>query len=311
MSVMIPELEEGRVYHAEEVAKYIGTQSGTSDFVVAGLHFPKNLKTWEHDCTAWRDREEILLQYKVFAIEEFKLQFWERAECMKRSGEWERVERIVEILEKGDPLFPVLMQKNDPQHRIIEGHHRSIALLWLGSNCLPAFLLGYKNWFMEDELMPGFEREDEIVQGTIKEVLAFFRLATCIDQMGIMIGLFDPSRLHLDDEVLFAKHRGKIIGVIVASPNLATLETVYVLKQYRSKGVAYRLCEQALVRLKDLGIAEITCDVQSKGMAATLERLALERPDLRAIIRLASSSQPDEEIEIDCDDLLDMQGKGW
>jgi hypothetical protein len=153
MNDMMPKLEEERVYHREEVAEYIGTQSGTSDFTVAELHFPRNLQTWEHDGTAWRDREEVFLQYKVFAIEGFKEQISAlETDYMKKSGERERVRFIVETLEKGNPFFPVLIQKNDHRRRIIEGHHRSIALLWLESNFLPAFLLGYKNWFTEDEL---------------------------------------------------------------------------------------------------------------------------------------------------------------
>jgi GNAT superfamily N-acetyltransferase len=310
--IMMPKLEEERVYHRDEVAAYIGTQEGSSDYTIAELRFPRNLKTWEPDVTAWRDGEEILLQYTVFPMEDFKEQLGPRlAECWERKNdEWNRVERIVEILENGNPFFPVLMQKNDRERRIVEGHHRSMALLSLESDCLPAFLLGYRNWFIEDELLPAFKQEDEIAPGTKKEVLTFFRHANCIDQMGMMPALLDRDRLMECDNVLVARYRGKVVGAVTMSVRKAALETVYVLKQYRRKGTAYRLCEHALLRMRDLGVASVLCDVQSKGMMATLNRLAVERPDLRAMVALAASSNPSDDLEHDWDDLFAMRDEG-
>ena len=66
------------------------------------------------------------------------------------------------ILLDGRPFYPVFLQQNDPRRRIIEGMHRAVALLQLESPCLPAFLTGYRNWFSPDDLMPGFDKEDEI-----------------------------------------------------------------------------------------------------------------------------------------------------
>jgi hypothetical protein len=152
MMITMPKLEEGRLYHREEVGDYLGFQTGSSNFDVAALRFPKNLLTWEDDPLAWRNGEEILLQYQVFPMDALKSQvrsldatFWEL------EAERKRVEAIIEILHNGEPLFPVLMQQNDPQRRVIEGMHRSVALLRLESPCLPAFLMGYRAWFTEPE----------------------------------------------------------------------------------------------------------------------------------------------------------------
>ena len=158
MAVRSPKLEEGRVYHREEVVEYIGDQSGTSDFDVMKSHFPRSLDCWEADPRAWRDGEEILLQYRVFPMEDFKEQMRSLEKTyMQHDSERQRVDAIVETLQSGKPLFPVLMQRDDPQRRISEGYHRAVALWWLESACLPAFLAGYRNWFTEDELAPEFE----------------------------------------------------------------------------------------------------------------------------------------------------------
>ncbi len=119
MVVRFPKLEEGRIYHREEVIEYIADQSGTSDFDVMKLHFPRSLDRWEADLNAWRDGEEILLQYHVFLMEDFKEWMWSLAETYTQSdSERQRVDAIVETLQSGKPLFPVLMQQNDPQRRI-------------------------------------------------------------------------------------------------------------------------------------------------------------------------------------------------
>lgn len=141
MAVKFPELEEGRVYHRKEVAEYIGDQRGSSDFDVMKAHFPRSLDNFEYDPKAWRDGEEILIQYRVFQMKDFKERMWSLADTYrKHDSEWQRVDAIVKTLQSGKPLFPVLMQQNDTQRRICEGHHRAVALLWLESYCLPAFL---------------------------------------------------------------------------------------------------------------------------------------------------------------------------
>lgn len=153
MMIQVPKLEENRIYHEYEVSQYIGTQSGSSNFKIASLRFPKDFQNDppEHDGEAWKDGEEILLQYKIFAFANFKEQIKSlESDYLKKSEHSQRVECIVNLLKNGNVFFPVLIHKNDPKCRIDEGHHRSIALLWLESDLLPAFLMGYEDWFKKD-----------------------------------------------------------------------------------------------------------------------------------------------------------------
>jgi hypothetical protein len=84
---------------------------------------------------------------------------------------------------------------------------------------------------------------------------------------------------------------------------------VYVLRQYRRRGVAYRLCEKALTRFKEAGIEAVFCDVQSAGMEATLRRLAQERPDLRALVKERIGFLPGEDIEMGLSDEAPEEGE--
>ncbi len=169
MPITMPKLEEGRVYHREEVADYIAEQSGTSDFVVMDLHFPIRLDNFEHDPSCWRDGEEILLQYRVFPMDDFRLQICLLVETYRQHrAEWQRVEVIVKLLQAGASFFPVILQQNDPKLRIVEGYHRAAALFSLSSCCLPAFLAGYRDWFTNDELKSDLNSEDKSVQASRK-----------------------------------------------------------------------------------------------------------------------------------------------
>jgi ribosomal protein S18 acetylase RimI-like enzyme len=222
-----------------------------------------------------------------------------------------RVQAIVEILLDGRPFYPVFLQQNDPRRRIIEGMHRAVALLQLESPCLPAFLTGYRNWFAPEELMPGFDREDEITTATLRDVYGFFMHATCVDHKGTQLALFGGDRLCQCDEALVAKYRGTVIGAVTlaVAKGTPTLSTVYVLRQYRRKGVAYRLCEKALTRFKEAGVEAVFCDVQSAGMEATLRRLAQERPDLRVLVKERIGFLPGEEIEMGLSDEAPEEGE--
>ncbi len=305
MTVIMPRLEEGRVYHRQEVEDYIGWQTGTSNFDVMKAHFPRSLDTFEHNQRGWRNGEEILLQYRVFTVEDaLKAQIQSLVQLfMQHEAEWKRVDVISEMLQRGNTVYPVLMQQDDPQRRIIEGNHRAAALYTLECSCLPAFLAGYRNWFSEDELAPGFNVEDQIVLASLKDVFTFFRHATCIDQRGITMALLDSDHLRECDEALVARFRGQIVGAVTMTikKGKPTLQTIYTLKQYRGKGVAYRLCIAALLRFRAAGVGEIFCDVQSEGTAEILARLERQRPDLRAMVKAHMDYSPGVGIEIDDD----------
>lgn len=144
----MPQLEVGRVYRRTEVEDYIGYQDGTSDFDIVGLHFPKCVDTWQSGRGGWRNGQEMLVQYKVFSTAELRPQIQDLADVFAHlTEEQRRVELIIERLLNGESAFPVFMQQNDPQRRITEGKHRSVALMQLNSEFVPTFLTGYQDWF--------------------------------------------------------------------------------------------------------------------------------------------------------------------
>jgi hypothetical protein len=170
----MPKLGEGQIYRRAEVERYIGTQDGTSDFDVAKAHFPRSLESWHTDCRGWRDDDEMLLQYQVYPLARFKQQIVGLAKTFEQFDEHRnRIEAVVEIFKRGDLVYPVFLQQNDPQQRIIEGMHRSVALLQLECPCLPAFLTGYGNWFTPDQPLASFDREDEIAPAPLQEACGF------------------------------------------------------------------------------------------------------------------------------------------
>ena len=240
----------------------------------------------------------MVLQYQVFPLAEFSQQI-EEFESLYAGidAERKRIEAIVELYRNGAMTYPVFLQQNDPKRRIIEGTHRSVALRRCGSLYLPTFVAGYRNWFFPDLPANGFEREDEITTASKHDVYGFFMNATRSDHRGIEIALFDGARLRLCDVSYVAKYDGKIIGAVTLTVGKGkpTLSTVYVLRQFRRKGVAYRLCEKALLRFKDAGVQDVFCDVQSVGMEATLEQIGRERPELRALLKVHIGYLPGEE----------------
>jgi GNAT superfamily N-acetyltransferase len=301
MSIHMPNLEEGRIYRRVEVEAYIGNQTGTSDYDVAAAHFPRNLQTWETDFRGWRDGEEMVLQYQIFPLSVFKKKLWELESTFARHDEHQkRVEVIVKCLRRGEPVYPVFLQENDLERRIIEGNHRAVALLQLESHCLPAFLTGYRNWFEPSGPHDGFDREDEIVCASLQDVCGFFMHATCVDHKGRQLALFDGDRLRMCDEAFIARHREKTVGAVTVTVHKGepTISTVYVLRQFRRKGVAYRLFEKALLRFQEDGTTEVFCDVQSPGMEAMINRLGSDRPELRALVKERIDYLPGEDIEM-------------
>jgi hypothetical protein len=160
MQLNMPKLDEGRIYRRAEVESYIGKQDGTSDFDVVKAYFPRSLETWHTDGRGWRDGEEMLLQYGVYPLAGFNHQILELADTFGQFDEHRKgIEIIVEAFLRGDLVYPVFLQQNDPQQRIIEGMHRSVALWQLGCPCLPVFLTGYGNWFTPEQPLASFDRE--------------------------------------------------------------------------------------------------------------------------------------------------------
>jgi hypothetical protein len=165
--LILPDLKEGEIYQHEEVRQYIHVdQEVNSDYWIMVQHFPWEVTgRFDHDGLRYRRDEPVLLQYRLFPLTDFDTQLrqlqgtfdqhdaWrDRGECVQ-SAFWKkeldraRVEKIVEKLMSGEPVYPVFVQQDDPQRRILEGMHRTIAVQQLGGTVLPVFLAGYRDWF--------------------------------------------------------------------------------------------------------------------------------------------------------------------
>jgi hypothetical protein len=167
VKLKMPELEEGRVYQREDVLGYICVDGeGRSDYDLTNLHFPLKVgENHEQDPLSHLADERMLLQYRILPLVEFEGQLegveasFAENDSLRDKGaalpplgfrperDTDRTRRIIDKLLCGAVIYPVFIQKNDPQRRIIEGNHRALALKQLRWRQLPAFLVGYRNWF--------------------------------------------------------------------------------------------------------------------------------------------------------------------
>jgi len=169
VDLQMPVLEEGRIYSRDEVKDYICVDNeGSNDFNLMFAHFPRNLNTFEFDLEQYRRDEAAFLQYQVFSLGNFAGQIQEiqvafdKLDALRQQGkelrrpemDRDRVRLIIEKLQRREMIYPVFIQKNDPQRRIIEGMHRIVALWQLGSPHFPAYLVGYRDWFLSGRPSP-------------------------------------------------------------------------------------------------------------------------------------------------------------
>lgn len=111
---------------------------------------------------------------------------------------------------------------------------------------------------------------------TRSEAYALFR-RICGD--GVMPILFDSDRLARCDEIFAEEVNGSIVGVVCLASNgcdgsgTPTLATLYTAPEYRGKGIGLRLCEYGIRRFVETGKTPIFCDVTTRGMHATIDRL--------------------------------------
>ncbi len=85
---------------------------------------------------------------------------------------------------------------------------------------------------------------------------------------------------------------------VVAGILEPVLDTVYVLRQYRGRGVRCRLAEQGLLWFKERGVQKMACDVQSPEMWSTLQKLVRLRPDVAALVKDSPGFKPTDGVEI-------------
>ena len=99
---------------------------------------------------AWRQDEEVLYEYRVCDTEVFRPQIEELRTVFRQScDEWSRVLKIMGVLQCCEFAFPIFTQLNDPQQRIVEGMHRSVAMLELSAESLPVLRVKYADWTPE------------------------------------------------------------------------------------------------------------------------------------------------------------------
>ncbi len=124
-----------------------------------------------------------------------------------------------------------------------------------------------------------FEKEDRIREATSSDVGRFFRQASQRDWEGIVPPFIDWGRLHDCDGFSIAEYQGEIVGAIATSSKgmdgstLPTIANVYVLRDFRRKGVGFRLLLDAMNRLLAAGSRKAFCKAITKAMMKNLEKL--------------------------------------
>jgi hypothetical protein len=298
----MPKLELGKVYEAHEVEKYTIQPDGTNDYNLAIGSFPHDLSDKDLACNnqAFQPGEKVLLKYLVLDLADFRTEIEQLSTIFRRQpAHWERVTKIVKVLTDGHTFHPVFVQRDAIRKRILEGMHRAVALLEMGSQVLPTFILGYRNWLQSVGPPPGFEQEDKIASCSYQEAGNFCWTAKATDQRGADIALLNLQSLSKCNVILAATYQEKIIGIasLKTSPD-PSLETVYVLRQYRRHGVGNRLATQALQLLKQKGVMKVGCDIQSPEMWEVLVKIAKAEPDLANLVKDNIRQKPTEGVEV-------------
>src|SRR5947207_2053086 len=132
-----------------------------------------------------------------------------------------------------------------------------------------------------------FENEATIRTATLAEVETFFtHVWKTVYKEGVIPALLDSSRLPECDEFFVAEYDGAIIGTVTLAGlnnnRPPTLDTLYVIPPHRGKGVGLRLCETAMQRFEETQKTPVVCDVTTRNMHHTIERLPLH---LQAVLR--------------------------
>jgi hypothetical protein len=164
----MPALERGRIYRREDLVGEICVDSeGTNDWNLVTVNFPFQISgPFQHDALNSRLDEQMLVQYDVLPLSEFETQLQALEDSYRKDDELrengtapscigfrpekdeDRIQRVLEKLARGETIYSVFIQQNDPQRRIIEGRHRAVALRRLRWGQLPVLLVGYRDWFV-------------------------------------------------------------------------------------------------------------------------------------------------------------------
>ncbi|MGQ0633426.1 MAG: GNAT family N-acetyltransferase [Planctomycetaceae bacterium] len=94
--------------------------------------------------------------------------------------------------------------------------------------------------------------------------------------------LFDSDRLAQCDKIFAEEVDGAIAGIVCLASNGCdgshgpTLATLYTAPEHRGKGIGLRLCEYGIRHFAEAGKTPIFCDVTTRGMHKTIDRLSGE-----------------------------------
>jgi hypothetical protein len=144
MKIRLPPLQIGKTYKASDLTQMLSED----ELERASIGFPSDIQQWPNtDILRYRPDEEIVFDYVVMPIGVLRPQIVDLRRLFRtKEDDWCRVRRIKELLERGEVAWPVFIQKNDPEKRITEGMHRSVAMLQLSIGQLPVLLSKYQDW---------------------------------------------------------------------------------------------------------------------------------------------------------------------
>ena len=100
------------------------------------------------------------------------------------------------------------------------------------------------------------------------------------------LGVLGPDRVRQCDEAFVAEVDGVLVGAVtlafkgVFGRNKATLDGLYVLPEYRGRGIRCRLMAHAVRRFVEVGRIPVLCNVESEEMVATSESFRRKHPEL-------------------------------
>ncbi len=112
---------------------------------------PTDLKILFHDVellARWMktDHENLYIDLTHEPITKFSEQIQElKLHYVDFPKEAERTNKIVNTIKNGAPCLPVYVERNDPNHFIMEGRHRIVAFQILGIHTIPVAYVSLKS----------------------------------------------------------------------------------------------------------------------------------------------------------------------